>query len=387
MKTFSPLATAVSVIALAAAVAVGVVVGRKWPADAPADSTRPALGAASAPASNAPARPKPDSVEIPEGGFDPQQVKVAQVSQLAVPVELSTPGKLAYNAERTKLASARVAGRLDQILQFEGAQVRGGQPIAELYAPDFISAQKEYLLALNTARQLKSSNMKELQDDADMTAQSAANRLHVLGLNDAEVAQIARRGAPAEHLTLRAPISGTIVKRNMDPGAFLNVGDSFMSIVDTRVLWFTGNVYENDIASVRIGQPISLHTAAYPQREFTGRVSFIAPNIDPATHTLTVRCDVPNPDGLLRPEMYATARIQTGSGLATVVPKSALVKDHGSYYVIVQSDARHFKRVQVQGKDTGTDGNFAVTAGLDASSQVVVRGAALLNEMIVKAGA
>jgi Cu(I)/Ag(I) efflux system membrane fusion protein len=85
--------------------------------------------------------------------------------------------------------------------------------------------------------------------------------------------------------------------------------------------------------------------------------------------------------------MYATARIQTGSSLATVVPKSALVKDHGSYYVIVQSDARHFKRVQVQGKDTGTDGNFAVTAGLDASSQVVVRGAALLNEMIVKAGA
>ncbi|MFX8258130.1 efflux RND transporter periplasmic adaptor subunit, partial [Acinetobacter baumannii] len=89
--------------------------------------------------------------------------------------------------------------------------------------------------------------------------------------------QIAKRGAPAEHMTLRAPISGTIVKRNMDPGAFLNVGDSFMSIVDTRQLWFTGNLYENDIASVHIGQPITLHTAAYPDRDFTGRVSFIAP--------------------------------------------------------------------------------------------------------------
>lgn len=229
--------------------------------------------------------------------------------------------------------------------------------------------------------------MKDLQEDADATVQSAAGRLHVLGMSDADVAQIAKRGTPAEHLTLRAPISGTIVKRNMDPGAFLNVGDSFMSIVDTRVLWFTGNVYENDIASVRIGQPISLHTSAYPDREFTGRVSFIAPNIDPATHTLTVRCDVPNNDGLLRPEMYATARIQTGTGQATVVPKSALVKDHGSYFVIVQSDATHFKRVEVHGKDIGTDGNFAVTAGLEASSQVVVRGAALLNEMIVKAGA
>jgi len=385
MKKFSPIATALSVIALAAAVAVGVVVGRKWPAAAPAESAKPA--ATSAVAASAPARPKPDSVEIPAGGFDPQQVQVTQVSQISVPVELSTPGKLAYNAEHTKLASARVAGRLDQILLFEGASVREGQPIAQLYSPDFISAQKEYLLALNTARQLKSSNMKELQEDADMTVQSAAGRLHVLGVSDAEVAQIAKRGTPAEHLTLRAPISGTIVKRNMDPGAFLNVGDSFMSIVDTRVLWFTGNVYENDIASVRIGQPITLHTAAYPDRDFTGRVSFIAPNIDPATHTLTVRCDVPNPDGLLRPEMYSTARIQIGSGLATVIPKSALVKERGHYYVIVQRDAKHFKRVEVQGNDTGSDGNFAVMSGLDASSQVVVRGAALLNEMIVKAGA
>ena len=304
-----------------------------------------------------------------------------------MPVELSSPGKLAFNAERTKLASSRVAGRLDRILVFEGALVQEGQPLAELYSPDFISAQKEYLLALSTARQLKGSNMKDLQEDAEATVQSAAGRLHVLGLTDADVAQIAKRGAPAEHMTLRAPISGTIVKRNMDPGAFLNVGDSFMSIVDTRQLWFTGNLYENDIASVHIGQPITLHTAAYPDRDFTGRVSFIAPNIDPATHTLTVRCDVPNPDGLLRPEMYSTARIQIGSGLASVVPKSALVKERGSYYVIVQSDATHFKRVQVQGKDTGADGSFAVTAGLDASSQVVVRGAALLNEMIVKAGA
>jgi len=383
MKKLSP---PVALIALVAAVAVGVFVGRRWPAAAtPAEVAKPAASATSTPA--AAARPKSDSVEIPDGGFDPQQVKVAQVSQLSVPIDLSTPGKLAYNAERTKQASARVAGRLDRILVFEGALVREGQPLAELYAPDFISAQKEYLLALNTARQLKSSNMKDLQEDAEATVQSAAGRLHVLGLSYAEVAEIAKRGTPAEHLTLRAPISGTIVKRNMDPGAFLNVGDSFMSIVDTRVLWFTGNVYENDIARVHIGQPISLHTAAYPQREFSGRVSFIAPNIDPTTHTLTVRCDVPNPDGLLRPEMYATASIQTGSGQATVVPKSALVKDHGSFYVIVQTDAKHFKRVEVQGRDTGSDGNFAVSAGLEASSQVVVRGAALLNEMIVKAGA
>ncbi|MFP4592404.1 MAG: efflux RND transporter periplasmic adaptor subunit [bacterium] len=385
MKKFSPL---VALIALAAAAAAGVVVGRNWPSNAAVPAAKASPAAAPLPAGASQPTAKSDTVAIPDGGFDPQQVQVAQVSHEDVPVELDTPGKLAYNAERTKLASARVAGRLDRILVFEGALVREGQPLAELYAPDFISAQKEYLLALNTARQLQSSAMKDLQEDAEQTMQSAAGRLHVLGLNDDEIAQIRKRGTPAEHLTLRAPLSGTIVKRNMDPGAFLNVGDSFMSIVDTRALWFTGNVYENDIARVKIGQAITLHTSAYPDRAFTGTVSFIAPNIDPATHTLTVRCDVPNPDGLLRPEMYSTARIQTGQSQAAVVPKSALVKDHGRYYVIVQSDAKHFKRVEVQGRDLpGAERGFAVTAGLSQQSTVVVRGAALLNEMIVKAGA
>ena len=385
MKKFSPL---VALIALAAAAAAGVVVGRNWPSNAAVPAAKASPAAAPLPAGASQPTAKSDTVAIPDGGFDPQQVQVAQVSHEDVPVELDTPGKLAYNAERTNLASARVAGRLDRILVFEGALVREGLPLAELYAPHFISAQKEYLLALNTARQLQSSAMKDLQEDAEQTMQSAAGRLHVLGLNDDEIAQIRKRGTPAEHLTLRAPLSGTIVKRNMDPGAFLNVGDSFMSIVDTRALWFTGNVYENDIARVKIGQAITLHTSAYPDRAFTGTVSFIAPNIDPATHTLTVRCDVPNPDGLLRPEMYSTARIQTGQSQAAVVPKSALVKDHGRYYVIVQSDAKHFKRVEVQGRDLpGAERGFAVTAGLSQQSTVVVRGAALLNEMIVKAGA
>lgn len=388
MKTFSPL---VAFTALAAAVAIGVVVGRNWPSTAhsEADKTAAAMPGktAYAPAASPP-RAAVDTVAIPDGGFDPQQVQVAQVSQQSLPVELDTPGKLAYNAERTKLASARVAGRLDRILVFEGALVREGQPLAELYAPDYISAQKEYLLALNTARTLQGSSMKDLQDDAQQTVQSATGRLRVLGLTDAEIAQIRTRGTPAEHLILRAPISGTIARRNMDPGAFLNVGDAFMSIVDTRALWFTGNVYEHDIARVRIGQPITLRAAAYPDRAFTGTVSFIAPSIDPATHTLTVRCDVPNPEGLLRPEMYSTARIQTSQAMGTVMPNNALVKDHGRYYVIVQSDAKHFRRVEVQGRDLpGADAGFAVTGGLSPQATVVVRGAALLNEMIVKAGA
>ncbi|WP_042567637.1 efflux RND transporter periplasmic adaptor subunit, partial [Ralstonia solanacearum] len=178
MKKFSPL---VALIALAAAVAVGVVVGRNWPSAAhgEADKTAAATpGKTDYAAAASQLRAPVDTVAIPDGGFDPQQVQVAQVTQQNLPVELDTPGKLAYNAERTKLASARVAGRLDRILVFEGALVHEGQPLAELYAPDYISAQKEYLLALNTARTLQGSTMKDLQDDAQQTAQSAAGRLH-----------------------------------------------------------------------------------------------------------------------------------------------------------------------------------------------------------------
>lgn len=330
----------------------------------------------------------PTVLEVPPEGFDPKVVKTATFNAEAVTIDTPTPGKLAYNVQQAKLASARVAGRVERILAYEGTKVSAGQPLAELYSPEYIAAQNEFLLSHNAFHTLKTSELRELVDDAKLTMQSSENKLRVLGATTEDIARIRESGHVSETLTIRAPIAGTIVKRDMDQGSYLNVGDSLMSIIDTSKIWFTGNLYENEIRNVRLGQAIEIETPAYPGRRYTGRVSFIAPNVDADTHTLQVRCDVPNPDGTLKPEMYATARIVTGSARALVVPQSAIVKDQGKLVLLTMPDARRIERAVVQGTPR-TDGSFAVTGGvpLGAPLTVVVQGGMLLNEMMARQGA
>ncbi len=329
----------------------------------------------------------PAVLEVPPEGFDAKVVKTAAFSAQAVTIDTPTPGKLAYNVQQAKLASARVAGRVERILAYEGTKVSAGQPLAELYSPEYIAAQNEFLLSHNAFHTIKASELKELVDDAKLTMQSSENKLRVLGATTQDIARIRDSGHISETLTIRAPIGGTIVKRDMDQGSYLNVGDSLMSIIDTSRIWFTGNLYENEIRNVRIGQSIEIETPAYPGRRYTGRVSFIAPNVDADTHTLQVRCDVPNPDGSLKPEMYATARIVTGNARALVVPQSAIVKDQGKLVVMTMPDQRRIERAVVEGTPRA-DGTFAVTDGLPlgAPVQVVVQGGMLLNEMMAKQG-
>jgi Cu(I)/Ag(I) efflux system membrane fusion protein len=323
--------------------AAGVWGGNYWAHQQPAPAAPAAKPSAALPAGAsdlaAPAK-VPTVLEVPPEGFDAKVVKTATFSAEAVTIDTPTPGKLAFNVQQAKLASARVAGRVERILAYEGTKVSAGQPIAELYSPEYIAAQNEFLLSHNAFHTLNTSELKELVDDAKLTMQSSENKLRVLGATTEDIALILERGHISETLTIRAPIAGTIVKRDMDQGSYMNVGDSLMSIIDTSRIWFTGNLYENEIRNVRIGQTIEIETPAYPGRRYTGRVSFIAPNVDADTHTLQVRCDVPNPDGTLKPEMYATARIVTGNARALVVPQSAIVKDQGKLVLMTMPDAR-----------------------------------------------
>lgn len=337
------------------------------------DAPKPEASAAMKPA------PTSDKLDAPAGGFDPNFVKTATVSSAEVPDLVPLSGKLAFDAEKLHLVSARVAGRLDQILVFEGAKVTAGQPLAMLYSPDWISAENELLLARNTVRTFASANQKDLLEDAKATLEAARNRMRVLGAAEADIAQVEKSGVIADHLTLRAPISGVITARNMDPGAFLNVGDNFMTVSDVSNVWFVGNVYEQDYAKVKLGQTLKLTAPALPGRTFTGTVNFIGTNIDPTTHTLPIRCTVANPDGALRPELFVSASLQIGMRTAVVVPQDAVVSYRQGQYVIVETAPNQYRRQAVSTMLLG-DGRAAVVTGLTGNEQIVVEGATLINE-------
>lgn len=310
------------------------------------------------------------------------------VSSLAEPREIDEliplMGRLAFNAEKIHLASARIAGRLDRILVFEGMAVKQGQPLAALYSPEYISAQHELLLARNTWRTLQASvATQSLAEDAEGTLQSARERMRVMGASEADIQSLERDGQVHEHLLLRAPISGIVTERNLAPGAFINLGDSLMAIANTSSFWFYGNVYEQDYQRIHTGQTLSLQLQALPDKQYSAKVDLLAPQLDTDTNTLRVRCLVHN-DGNLRADLFGTASLKVGKRQALLLPVDAVVRSLQVDYLIVETADGNYRKRQVEVLPYD-EARVAVISGLQAHEKVVIKGATLLNQKLAGA--
>jgi Cu(I)/Ag(I) efflux system membrane fusion protein len=225
--------------------------------------------------------------------------------------------------------------------------------------------------------------MSDLMQDARMTQDAASNRLRNLGVSDQEIAQLRASQKVQANLLIRSPIQGVVTKRNIEPGAVVNSGDVLASLADPKALWFLGNVFEKDIRLLSSGQQLILKAEAYPDQVFIAKTNYLAPSVDPETRALLIRADVSDADGLLRPDMFMSAKLLVGKGLAVVVPQSAIVRIREMRYAIVQVAPDTFRRLLVKGYDL--DGKrFAITDGLSAGLMVLTDGAVLLNDRFAK---
>jgi membrane fusion protein, copper/silver efflux system len=313
-------------------------------------------------------------------GFSANFVKTALPVQQLVADTIPITGKLALDKRQTRIAAARVAGRLGRIFVFEGQSVRVGEPLAEIYSPDYISAENEYLLTRRFRDTLAAGTDVELRTDAEVTMRSAANKLKIIGASPADIDQLGRRATIAEYLLVRAPISGVVTQRNVDPGAYLNVGDALMSLANLDTLWLFANTYDADYQYLKLGEPLGFETPSLPGERFTGQIAFIAPSVDPNTHTLPIRCDVPNRDFRLRPEMFVRGELKIGERMALIVPKTAVIHIRDSDYVIVHDSGKQYRRLPVRGHSIEAD-RYAITAGLGVHVPIVTDGTLLLSEM------
>jgi len=323
-------------------------------------------------------------LKLPGIKLNPEIYIFQTAEKVQVPVDIKVPGRLAFNAERSKVLSARAPGRVERIYAFDGAQVNVGSPVVELYSPDFISAQQEYLLSSKIAKVLVANkSMSDLQDDAHFTQDAAANRMRNLGASDADIKSIETTGRTQANLLMRSPLKGVVVKRNVEPGTAVAAGDVMATLADPKHLWFLGNVFEQDFRMVKPGQKIILRLEAYPDKEFVAYANYIAPAVDPQTRTLLIRADVENTDDLLRPDMFASGLLTTGNADAIVVPQTAIVRIREARYAIIKVGPETFRRVPVKGYDLNSK-SFAITEGVEQGWQILAEGAVLLNDRFAK---
>jgi Cu(I)/Ag(I) efflux system membrane fusion protein len=205
-------------------------------------------------------------------------------------------------------------------------------------------------------------------DFAGALSQAAKRKLQFLGMSDADIAAIK---APDPTIWMRAPISGTVVDNKVQRGAAVSPGDVLFSLGTLNDVWITGDIYEDDLSRVSVGQDLSAVTTAFPDDVFKGVIARISPNVDPATHTLQIRCDVKNPGGKLKPQMLAKVTIVTRPGEALVVSQDSLVFDIDGYYAFVEVSPGTFEHRRVAIASWSKAGYARVVSGLKAGDRVV----------------
>jgi Cu(I)/Ag(I) efflux system membrane fusion protein len=295
-------------------------------------------------------------------------LSIVQVQNIEMPGLLETSGQITYDDRSTSTIVSRVAGRIEQTRVSLWDNVQRGEKIVALYSPDFMTAEAEYLQAHESSKLMAAPGVGGSSDFAGALSQAAKRKLQFLGMSDADIAAIK---APDPTVWMRAPISGTVVENKVQRGAAVNPGDVLFSLGTLNDVWITGDIYEDDLARVRVGQDLSAVTTAFPDEVFHGVIDRISPNIDPTTHTLQIRCAVKNPGGRLKPQMLAKVTVVTRPGEALVIPQDALVFDIDNYYAFVEVSPGTFEHRKVSIASWSKAGYARIVSGLKPGDRVV----------------
>ena len=328
-------------------------------------------------------------------------------------------GKILVTEDRMANIGPVHEGRIVRLYAGQGSNVKKGQKLADLQSADIDQAEADYLKALadyENARRTSVAEVKLAQATYDRTKMlfektitagknlqaaehdlevakasaessvagtratltSARRRLLILGLKDSAIDALASKpGRAAAVFSLTSPIAGIVVERNATIGATVGSDANLFKIIDLSRVWVDANVFEKDLERVRRGQEVKVSVPAFPGSAFAGRVILISSVVDPETRTVKVRTEVPNPDGRLKPDMFASVQIITDLHRSAIsVPQSAVLDDGGKSVVFVTDGTSYKKR----GVSTGIQGNgrVEIIEGLQAGDKVVVKGNYLL---------
>ncbi len=317
----------------------------------------------------------PELLQLPHGGISGMTLTTVQATEL--PGLLETTGQITFDDRRVANIISRVTGRIEEVRVSQWDTVQRGQPILTLYSPDFMTAEAEYLQAKASVPALANGGADNVQFARSMV-EAAVRKLELLGIGRDQIATI-KTAAPT--FVMRAPISGTVVQNQALRGSAVNPGDVLYGVGTLDDVWITGDIYEDDLARVRVGQPLEAVTTAYPDDVFHGMVERISPGVDPNTHTLQIRCQVNNPGLKLKPQMLAQVKIAVLRGTTVIVPLDALVFETDSYFAFVDVGADRFERRKV-GIGSWTQPGYArVITGLTPGDQVVTDGTMQVDQL------
>ena len=284
-------------------------------------------------------------------------------------------GRIGYDESRLADVSLKFDAWIGELhADYVGVRVDKGEPLFTVYGPALLAAQQEYL------------ELKRRGSASPTLLSAARKRLALWDMSDGEIATLEKRGEPFDYVAMHAPISGTVVAKNVVEGTAHKAGMTLLRIADLSQVWVEADIYEGELPLVAEGMPVTVTLPYLLGEQFEGRVDYIYPYLDGASRTGRVRLTVANPEGHLKPEMYAEVKLQADLGRRVAVPEEAVIIA-GELRVVFEDlgGGRLAPRKVQTGQRAG--GFIEIIAGIEAGDRVVTSGNFLIaSESRLKAG-
>ena len=365
---------------------------------------------------------------VPANSSVGQNTTPAPTKNSAIEIELVGPqsiagvipatGKVLVPEDRVAVIGPVNEGRIVRLFAGQGSRVQKGQKLADLESADIDQAEADYLKALADYENARRSSAAEIRlaqanydrtkllyektitagknlqtaehdlevakaagessvNGAKATLTAARRHLLILGLSNSTIDSLPQKPDLAAVFSLNSPIAGTVIERNATVGASVGTDSNLFKIIDLSRVWIDANVFEKDLARVRMGQEVKVNLPALPGSTYTGRVILIDSVVDPETRTIKVRTEVANPDSRLKPDMFANVEIVTDLNRSAIsIPQTAVLNDGGKTVVFVAEGNGYQKREVHTGIQNGD--RLEIVEGLSAGEKVVVKGNYLL---------
>jgi Cu(I)/Ag(I) efflux system membrane fusion protein len=332
----------------------------------------------------------PEKIYLSERVRKLAQIEVAPAVRKFVPIEIRLYGKVDYDETKLAHITAWVSGRIEKLfINFTGMEVKKDDPMVDYYSPQLIIAQEELIQSLKSFRELKNTSTSFAKDQSERNLESSRIKLRLLGVDPPQIKEIEEKGNVKEVIQIKSPSSGVVIHKNALEGQYVKEGTEMFTIADLNEVWIQFEAYESDLPGLTLNEEVNFKTDAYPEETFAGKISFIDPYLNEKTRTASLRLNVDNKQGKLKPGMYVTGIVKvyiTAEGKTIchapieeqpplVIPATAPLITGKRAIVYVQNPdnpAEFQLREVVLGPKIGD--YYIVSSGLTAGTPVVVHG-------------
>jgi Cu(I)/Ag(I) efflux system membrane fusion protein len=322
-------------------------------------------------------------VEIPADRQPLIGMKSVAVAVRELHRTIRTVGRVEYDERRFRTVNAKFEGWIEKLyVDYTGRPVKKGEPLADLYSPELLATQREYLQLLKWSREPRpdspSVTDKMVARDAAALAAAARERLKLWDISEEQIARISETGEPVRTLTLFSPVDGHVVQKMAVQGMKVGPGEKLFDVADLASLWVVADIYEPDLPLIRAGQEALISLSGYPGQTYRARIDFINPSLASETRTAKVRFTIPNPGEKIKPQMYTEVEIRIDLGRKLAVPDDAVIDTGVRQIVYVDRKDGNFEPREVS-LGARVEGYREVIRGLRPGDRVAASAAFLVD--------